>query len=216
MTSSSRLPTRWASAAGIVAAPFYLALIIVLGALEPGFSHRTSLMSILGGVPGWRGMMFNLGVAATGVLVVVVAVGLRRRLPSIVSSVIGIGLLAVGGLGLIGAGLFSCNESCRNILIEPDLTGRLHTVASLFRGLGCGLSLFFLWAAMRRSDVWNDVAGSTLATAILANVPGMVFWVTLLADMRLYSVEGLIQRVGFIVVLVWIFFIARRMRTMLD
>lgn len=160
--------------------------------------------------------MFNLGVAATGVLVVVVAVGLRRRLPSIVSSVIGIGLLAVGGLGLIGAGLFSCNESCRNILIEPDLTGRLHTVASLFSGLGCGLSLFFLWAAMRRSDVWNDVAGSTLATAILANVPGMVFWVTLLADMRLYSVEGLIQRVGFIVVLVWIFFIARRMRTMLD
>lgn len=212
--TAARLPNCYASAAGLFAAPFYLTLIIVLGALEPGFSHRTSLMSMLGGVPGWRGSLFNLGVAATGVCVIVFAFGLRRRLPTMVSSTIGFGLLVVGGLGLIGAALFSCNEGCTNILIEPDLVGRLHAIASLLSGLGCGTSLFFLCAAMRRAEVWNDLAALTLAAAVLANVPGIVFWITLLADIRLYSVEGLLQRMGFIVVLIWIFFIAWRMRRM--
>jgi hypothetical membrane protein len=55
---------RGAVAAGLLATPFYLTLIIVLGALEPGFSHRTALMSMLGGVPGLRGLVFNFGVAA--------------------------------------------------------------------------------------------------------------------------------------------------------
>lgn len=72
---------RWAATAGLLAALFCLTLIIVLGALEPGFSHRTSLMSTLGGVPGVPGLSFNLGVVATGVLLIAFAIGLPRQLP---------------------------------------------------------------------------------------------------------------------------------------
>jgi len=201
-----------ASAAGLLAPPLYLVLIIALGAMEPGFSHRTSLMSMLGGVPGVRGLVFNLGVAATGVCVIVFAIGLRRQLPAKLTATIGAGLLVIGGLGLIGAGVFHCNDGCKNVLVEPDNVGRLHMITSLLGGMGTGLSLFFVWAAMRGGNNFNGLAAPTMIAAILANLPGVIFWVTIFTGFRLHSVEGLIQRMGLVVVLIWIFFVAVRMR----
>jgi len=201
-----------AAAAGLLAAPFYLALIIALGAMEPGFSHRTSLMSMLGGIPGLRGLAFNLGVAATGVCVIVFALGLRRQLLPKTSAKIGAGLLVVGGFGLIGAAVFHCNEGCRNILMEPDLVGRVHAVASLIAGMGTALAPFFIWRAMGGDSRWSGFAAPTLMAGILANLPGIIFWATIFTGYRLHAIEGLIQRMGFIVVLIWIFAVAMRMR----
>ena len=202
---------RAAIAAGLLAAPFYLTLIIVLGAFEPGFSHRTALMSMLGGVPGGRGLAFNLGVAATGMLLIAFAIGLPRRLPPAWTAKAGSALLVIGGLGLIGAGVFHCNQDCRNILAEPDFVGRLHIIASLFAGMGTGLAPFFVWAAMRRGTTWKNFATPTLVAAILANLPGITFWITISTGFRLHSIEGLIQRLGLVVVLVWVFFAAMRL-----
>jgi hypothetical membrane protein len=201
-----------AAAAGLLAGPFYLALITILGALEPGFSHRTSLMSMLGAVPGLRGLAFNLGVAATGALVVTFAIGLRRELPPKWTAKMGLAMLMIGGLGLIGAGGFHCSEDCRNILAEPDLVGRLHLGTSLVAGMGTGLAPFFVWASMRASTRWRDFATPTFVAAVLANLPGLTFWITIYTGSRLTSVEGLIQRAGFVVILVWIFFIGVRLR----
>jgi len=201
----------WAVTAGLLAAPFYLTLIIVLGALEPGYSHLTKLMSILGGVPGARGLIFNVGVTITGMLLIIFAIGLWRLLSAKKTAKIGLGLLVLGGLGLIGAGYFHCNGGCKNILIEPDLAGRLHMIMSLLGGLGAGLSPFFIWLALRGNEKWKCFVVPTLSAAIFANLPGIVFWITLATGYRLYSVEGLIQRLGFVVVLVWIFFFAVRL-----
>lgn len=203
---------RWAAAAGMLAAPFYLTLIITLGAMEPGFSHRTSLMSMLGGVTGVRGFAFNLGVAVTGAMVIAFTIGLQRSLPSRWTAKVGSVLLLIGGLGLIGAGVFHCNQDCRNILADPNVVGRLHLISSLFAGMGTGLALFFFWAAMRGSGKWRGFVTPTLVVAVLANVPGIVLWFTIFANLRLYAVEGLIQRVGIIVVLIWIFFVAARLK----
>jgi hypothetical protein len=202
---------RWPAAAGMLAAPFYLTLIIVLGALEPGFSHLTKPMSMLGGVPSVRGLAFNLGVATTGVLVIAFGIGLWRKLPPRTTARIGSVLLVVGGLGLSGAAYFHCNEGCKNILTEPDLVGRLHIVFSLLGGMGTGLAPFFAWSAMRGTDNWEDLATPTLLTAFLANLPGITFWITVATGFRLPSVEGLIQRLGFVIVLIWIFFVATRL-----
>lgn len=195
----------------MLVAPLYLTLIFTLGALEPGFNHRTSLMSMLGGVTGVRGLAFNLGVITTGVFVMVFSEGLRRQLPPRWTTTVGSILLLVGGLGLIGAGVFHCNQDCQNIVIEPDLIGRLHTVVSLFAGLGTGLAPFFIWAAMRSCGKWKELVTPTLVAVVLANVPGIVFWITIFADLRVHSVEGLIQRMGIVVVFIWIFFLAARM-----
>lgn len=202
---------RWPAVAGLFAAPFYLVLITTLGALEPGFSHLTTPMSLLGGVPGGRGLIFNLGVATTGVLIIIFGIGLWRQLPARIPTRIGFGLVVLGGLGLIVAGYFHCNEGCRNILTEPDLVGRLHLITSLLAGMGTALAPFFFSVAMRHSNNWQSYALPTLLVAILANLPGITFWLTIFTGYRLESIEGLIQRLGFIIVLIWIFFIAAKM-----
>jgi len=203
---------RWATKAGLFALPFYLTLIFALGALEPGFSHLTSLMSLLGGVPGLRGLAFNLGVGTTGVLVINFAIGLQRQLPSRWTAKVGSALLVLGGAGLIGAGVFHCNQGCRNILVDADFVGRLHIIASLFAGMGTGLAVVFVWAAIRKSNKWKGLTTATLMAAVLANLPGITLWITIFTGFRLYAVEGLLQRMGFIVVLIWIFFVAARSR----
>jgi uncharacterized Tic20 family protein len=202
---------RWPAVAGMFAAPFYLTLIVVLGALEPGFSHLTKPMSMLGGVPSVRGLAFNLGVASTGVLIIAFGIGLWMKLPPKTTARIGSVLLVIGGLGLNGAAYFHCNEGCKNTLTEPDVVGRLHIVFSLLGGMGTALAPFFVWSAMRGDEKWKGLATPTLVTAILANLPGITFWITIATGFRLPSIEGLIQRLGFVIVLIWIFFVATRL-----
>jgi len=193
---------------GLFAAPFYLVLILILGELEPGFSHLTGPMSLLGGVPGIRGQIFNSGVAFTGILVIIFGLTLWRQLIATISARIACGLFVMAGLGLIGAGVLHCNEGCKNVLVEPDLVGKLHAISSFLAGLGTGLALFFFWAAMRKSDHWESFTTPTLIAAILANVPGVLFWATFLTDYKLDAIEGLIQRLGFVITLIWMFYIA--------
>ena len=47
------------SIAGIAAPIIFFVLVITLGALEPGYSHLSNMMSVLGGVQGIRGFLFN-------------------------------------------------------------------------------------------------------------------------------------------------------------
>ena len=54
--------------AGILVPILYISMVISLGLLESGYSQRTMMMSILGGVPGWRGAIFNLGLVLIGSL----------------------------------------------------------------------------------------------------------------------------------------------------
>lgn len=196
---------------GLLAAPFYLTLIMTFGELEPGFSHLTQPMSLLGGVAGIRGLIFNVGVAMTGALVIIFGQALWRHMAVKISAKIAFGLFVLGGLGLIGAGVFHCNEGCENVLVEPDLVGQLHAITSFMAGMGTGLAPFFFWAAMRKSDQWKRFATTTLITAILANVPGIIFWLTFITGFRLASIEGLIQRLGFVVTLIWMFYLAINM-----
>ncbi len=69
---------QWLAIAGIVAPILYISVATILGLLEPGYSHRTMMMSILGGVGGLRGAAFNIGLTLTGTLLIAFAFGLQR------------------------------------------------------------------------------------------------------------------------------------------
>jgi hypothetical protein len=77
--------------------------------------------------------------------------------------------------------------------------------------MGTALAPFLIWVAMRHSEKWKGFGIPTLVTAILANLPGITFWITLFTGYRLESVDGLIQRLGFVIVLIWIFFVTARL-----
>ncbi len=198
----------WRITAGFLAPLFFVVLILVLGALEPGFNHKTSLMSRLGGVPGVRGIAFDIGVVLVGILIVAFASGLRPQLPSGPASKIGVSLLAIGGLSLVVTGAFPCKPECRNILVEPDFVGRVHLFASFMSGAGLAWSPVAIGIAFRKDKRWRNWWWPTLAVAVVSNIPGIVLWITLLTGARLHSIEGSLQRVAISVVFVWIFALA--------
>ena len=112
--------------AGIVAPILLTALVLVLGWLEPGYEHRTQTISVLGGVGGIRGLLFNLGTVLTGLLLIAFAIGLDRGIGGGEGSKVGPILIILGGAGMLGSAVFHCNLECTNILKSPTLAGRLH------------------------------------------------------------------------------------------
>jgi hypothetical protein len=202
---------RGATFAGGLVPPLFLGLIFGLGALKPEFNHLGSPMSLLGGDPGWRGLAFNSGIGLGGLLVIIFAAGLKRRLPGTWPTRAGSALLAVGGLGLVGVGIFHCGPGCRNVLVDPDWMGRVHILASFLAGAGCGLGPAFLWPTVRHSPAWRDLAPLTLTVAILANLAGLFFWLAPLTEGWLRSVEGLTERLGLLLVFLWMARLAIRL-----
>lgn len=78
--------------------------------------------------------------------------------------------------------------------------------------MGTGLAPLFVWAAMRGKNRWKGFTRPTLVAAVLSNLPGVTFWITFAAAFRLLSIEGLTQPAGLVVVLIWIFFVAVKLR----
>lgn len=192
---------------GIAAPLIFFPLVIVLGALEPGYSHLTKMMSVLGGVPGIRGFLFNLGITTIGLLIVFFAIGLHRELNRSTGSNAGPILMLIGSIGLMLSGIFSCNENCVNIIVENTPVGTLHSVSAFIAGMGLSIAPFFIYARFRKNPFWKKFATYTLITGFLANIPGIIFWITLFTT-RLPEIEGLIQRLGIVFVFIWIEIIA--------
>jgi hypothetical membrane protein len=81
ITSYANKSQKWPAIAGMLAPFLYISMIILLGLLEPGYNQRT-MMSVLGGVQGWRGAIFNLGLVLIGIFLIVFGIGLfTTRLP---------------------------------------------------------------------------------------------------------------------------------------
>jgi hypothetical protein len=56
---------------------------------------------------------------------------------------------------------------------------------------------------LSRDQRWRSTRWFTLAAGILANVPGLVLWITFFTT-RIRTWEGLIQRLGIVFPLLWV------------
>lgn len=195
--------------AGLIAPIFYIILVTTLGHLESGFSHRTDMMSILGGIEGIRGLLFNFGVVITGLLLIVFAFGLHFNLNKGVGSKIGPSLIVFAGLGLFGSGIFSCNVNCANVIEARTLIGILHMVSAFVAGLCFSISPFFIYFRMKQDKTWEKYRRFTLAIGVLANLPGIVLWISIFTT-RIPEWEGVVQRLGLFFPLLWIFVLSFR------
>ena len=153
--------------AGILAPILWFVLVVVLGVLEPGYSHMSKMMSILGGVGGIRGFLFNSGISTVGVLIILFAIGLYREFESKDKPKIGTTLLILGGIGLIFSGIFSCDLNCNNAMIEKDFTGIMHMLFAFIAGMGLSISPFFIFGKLKKNPVWKKYAKYTLGAIAL-------------------------------------------------
>lgn len=188
---------------GIAAPILFAGLVIVLGFLEPGYDHRTETMSILGGVEGVRGAIFNVGAALTGVLLTAFAVGLHRGIGKGEGSRIGPLLIVLAGVGMVGSAIFHCNPGCTNVLATPTFTGTMHIATSFMVGSCLAIAPLIIFLRLRKDRLWKNYSWFTLGMGILANIPGVILWTSFLTT-RISAWEGIIQRLGIVFPLLWV------------
>ena len=100
--------------AGVLAPVVLLATVLAGVLATPSYQWPTDPFSVVGGTDGVGALAFNAGLVLSGCLAVVFATALWRRWRPALGA-----LYAVGGVGLVGAGLF------------PVGSGR-HEIAALF------------------------------------------------------------------------------------
>jgi hypothetical membrane protein len=187
----------------------FISLVFVLGWLKPGYKHKTDTISLLGGEGGVRGGVFLLGQSLVGLMIVVFALGLYFEIRSVAAARIGSIMLLLGGLGLIGSALFHCDAGCRNVLSDPNLSGRLHAFFAFMAGACLAISPLVCFFGLRGRG-WERFRPFTLITGILANVPGLIFWVSFFTT-RLPAWEGLLQRLGIFFPMMWIWVVSKNL-----
>lgn len=192
-----------AALAGIIVPILYTSTVIILGLLEPGFNQKTMMMSILGGVQGWRGGAFNLGLVLNGLMIMVFGFGLRQNINQGKGNRAGLILLVLAGIGMIGSSYFHCDVGCVNVLDEPDFRGQMHMLFAFIVGLSFAFSPLPFYFSMKHDPHWKGYRTFTLAAVILSNIPGITMWITLFTT-RLPEWEGIIQRLGLIFPLIWV------------
>ena len=190
--------------AGLIGPTLYIVLVSALAHFEPGFSHRTDMMSILGGVEGIRGLIFNIGVAITGLLFIVFAYGLHQSINKGIGSKIGPILIVLGGMGLLGSAIFNCNVDCLNVIESKTIVGSLHMLSAFAAGICLAISPFFIFFRIQQDKAWEKYRSFSFVTGVLANLPGIVLWVSIFTA-RIPEWEGVMQRLGLLFPLIWIF-----------
>jgi hypothetical protein len=75
-------------------------------------------------------------------------------------------------------------------------------LSAFIAGMCLSISPFFVYARFRKDDYWKIYAIPTLMTGILANIPGIILWITIFASITL-EMDGLLQRLGIVFVFIW-------------
>lgn len=182
---------------GAVAGPFYVAVVLGQALLRPGFDLAHDDASLLSnGSLGWIQIANFL---LTGAMVIACAVGLRRALGGGKAGTWGSLLLALFGLGMIGAGIFVADPMSSFPPGTPagrpqsvSLHGMLHIVSAGIGFLGFAAACFVIGQRFagerRRAWAWFSrltgvlflVGFAGLASGSDSAVVVLGFWAVLL------------------------------------
>lgn len=200
--------TRLLLACGVIGPPLFVVVALVEGATRPGYSAWRNYVSDLSlSEFGWMQIANFL---VCGVLSVLFALGVRRT----VRSAWGPALLAVFGVGLIVAGVFS-TDPARGY--PPGVPGGTQTAHGIVHGLA-GLTVFSSLPAaafvLSRRLSWR---GWAVYSALTGWVVALLFVASIAADpldssgVLPWEINGLLQRVAIVAGWTWIALIALRL-----
>lgn len=162
------------------AVEFILANVVTQIGYGPSYSLSRNYISDLGAVncgffggsgsfPGhyacspWH-VVFNLSIILMGLLFIVAVFLLQTAFPTRRSRTIGLGLLALAGVGAIGVGIF-----------PEDVNITVHSFSATIAFAGGGLALLALGFAMFRDTRWDGFRGFTLLCGLIDLVALVLF-----------------------------------------
>ena len=192
--------------AGIVGPLWFTALVVVQGVLQPDYSHIRMPISALAAWPtGW---IQNLNFYGMGALTMIFALALHRSVRRTSRGGTGVVLLAIGGFGLVLAGLFPW-KMVGGVPTETPA----HVVGAITTFASTGLGLVVFSRRMIADARWRDLAAYTLCSGIAVLVLFVLVGFFAVDDgAPLHPWTGLLQRVLVAVWCVWMIALALRVR----
>lgn len=194
---------------GLVAPLLWAAAIVLAGELRPGFDHVSQYISELGerGSSTEIFMRFG-GFVASGVLIVgyaaafhvtVARVTDRPRLTLLVAV-----LVALNGIGRIGAGIFPCEPGCAT----PEVfSQRLHGLSATIAFLAIAAAALLGTLLFRRNIRLRPLGAYSFASGCA----GLIFLALMSASEATHVHTGLYERLASGVLTLWLFVTAWRL-----
>jgi hypothetical membrane protein len=194
--------------AGIIGPIWFTALVVLQGVLQPDYSHIQMPISALAAWPtGW---IQNLNFYVMGALTIIFALALHRSVRPTSRGGTGVALLAIGGLGLVLAGLFPWKMVDGVPTETPS-----HVVGAITTFASTGLGLIVFSRRMSADSRWRHLATYTLCSGIAVLVLFVLVGFFAVDDgAPLHSWTGLLQRVLVAVWCVWVIALAVRVRVL--
>lgn len=182
-----------------------LAVATVAGGMAyPGYDHLTQYISELGATGSPTSGGVSLAFVVSGGLLTVSWLLCAGLFPRSVPSILGFGLSALNGIGLLLGGVFRCDFECSTADLSPAAV--LHDV---FGGIGylCGIAGVFLVGIAARG--WPQGRG-LFGLSLICGVPAALAIGLIHPAFEWY---GAAQRVVEIALAVWTVAVALRVRT---
>lgn len=202
--------------AGLLAPITFTVGWIVGGLAQPdAYSAIDHSVSDLGAMTADSAWLYNqIGANLTGLLVIVLAVGLWRIVTARLSGRVGVIALGVVGLGIFLDGWLRLD--CRSIDAgcdagrgaDPSWQASAHSIESLITILGLAVSAFALARAFTKTPRWGHLATVSLVAGIIT-VAGVVTMI-ILAGLDSPG-QGLINRLALTVWFGWLALVAYRL-----
>jgi hypothetical protein len=195
-TGSDAGTTRILGTAAMVTYPVQQILVLAFLLLQP--SRPLSDMDSLYALGAW-GWLWRAGAIVTGVGIVLLAVGLSRSFAPGKRVRLVITTMTLGGLAVIGTGVFPTDAPLDDGTVGYTTSGVLHFLFGIVAFLALLVTVFVLRAVFRRDPRWSFAARPTawLAWWLLVGV------VLLFAIPEGTTAAGVVQRFVFIPNAVW-------------
>lgn len=189
---------RFLALGGLAGPVLFVSLIILCGALRPGYSHVTQFISELGETGGSHAALMNLlGFIPTGIIVAGFGLSMAYLFPRTSLSLAAAVLIVVYGLGLLGAGVYCCDPGCPSQHLSFD--GMMHRVVSV-TALLAGVLGIALWARCFRSlAAWRSMSRYSAVSSAMALV--FLLLVGLTEQSRVFT--GVWQRLCLVTMDLW-------------
>lgn len=195
---------------GVAAPLLWAAVILIAGNLRPGFDHVGQYISELGERGGSHAAFMRYGgFVATGLMHICYSAAFHTIVSRTtgrpgLSLLIAV-LVALDGVGRIGAGLFSCEPGCQG---PETITQRLHHLSASMAFLSLAAAECVAAMLFRRVPGLRSLGPYSL----LSGCAGLLLLGLMLAGGAIHAYVGLIERLASGVLTLWVLVTALRLR----
>ena len=190
-------PFKFLSLAGVIGPVLFTLITVICASLRPGYSHISQFISELGatGSPNAQFMNFA-GFIPTGLMIAMFGVSLYLLLSKHLLTRTGSVFITVFGLGIVVAGLFSCDIGCPR---EGSIENNIHdTVSGPIFLIGI-IGILLHGISFRRQPSFRSIWFFSVVSALLA----FTFMVALVNSFETYTTTGFWQRLLLATIFLW-------------